>query len=218
MGQSSSRPGMARENVGEAFRALQEIVGDWFVDELLFRAPDAEPVMNTGRTMCRSVLGGLAIIAINEIATSGDRTVALITFNPRDDRFEIVFVDSLSDVGIVSMTGRFLMTRSSEEIRTQFGKAATAVREWTIAENFSGEPGITIERIVENQISIDRWVIQFFVRGSHGEFMARQQVLTRVQPGCQPQVGCELGCPGLVGCQEGCQGLQARPCDKAKAE
>lgn len=204
MGQSSSRPGVARENAGEAFRSLQEIVGDWFVDELLFRAPNAEPVMSTGRTMVRSALGGLAVIAINESAISGDRTIALFTFDPREDRFEVAIVDSLSDVGIVPMTGRFLMTRSSEEIRTQFGKAAMAIREWTIAEDFSGEPGITVERFVENKISMDRWVLQFFARDSHGEFLVQQQVLTRVQPGCQPQVGCELGCPGLVGCQEGC--------------
>jgi hypothetical protein len=209
MGQSSSRPGMARVNAGEAFGSLQEIVGDWFVDELLFRAPNAEPVVNTGRTMCRSALGGLAVIAINEIVMSRDRAVALFTFNPRDARFEAAIVNSLSDVGIVPYVGRFLMARSSEGIRAQFGKAATAIREWTIAEDFSGEPGITVERIVENKISMDRWVIQFFARGSHGEFLALQQVLTRVQPGCQPQVGCELGCPGLVGCQEGCQGLQA---------
>lgn len=207
MGQSSSRPGVARENAGEAFRSQQEIVGDWFVDELIFRAPSAEPVMNTGRTTCRSVLGGLVVIAINEIAMSGDRTVALFTFDPRDDRFEAAIVGSLTDVGIVPMTGQSVMTRSSEEIRIQFGKAAMAIREWTVAESFAGEPGI-IERIVENKISMDRWVIQFFARGSHGEFLARQQVLTRVQPGCQPQVGCELGCAGLVGCQEGCQGLQ----------
>src|SRR5215468_10844786 len=107
MGLSSSRPGMAREDVAEAFRSLQEIVGDWFVDELLFRAPNGEPVMNTGRTMCRSALGGLAIIAINEIAMPGDRTIALLTFNPRDERFEVAIVDSLSDGGITPMTGQF---------------------------------------------------------------------------------------------------------------
>lgn len=200
------------ENVAEAFRLLQEVIGDWFVDELTFRAPDAEPVVNTGRTMCRAAIGGLAIVAINELQTSGEMTVSLLTFNPRDERFEFVFVNSLSDVGIIPMTGRLVMTRSSEELRAQFGKTATVIREFTLAENFSVEPGIAIARIVENKINNDLWVLQFFARAPHGEFLIRQQVLTRVQPGCQPQLGCELGCRGLVGCQQGCEGFQGPQC------
>jgi hypothetical protein len=207
MSHSSSGKGRD-ENVAEAFRSLQDVVGDWFVDELTFRAPDAEPIVNTGRTMCRAAIGRLAVVAINEIQTSGERTASLITFNPRDERFEFVFVNSLSDVGIIPMTGQLVMTRSSEAVRARFGKAAMVIREFTLAENFSVEPGITIERIVENKISNDLWVLQFFARAPHGEFLIRQQVLTRVQPGCQPQLGCELGCPGLAGCQQGCEGLQ----------
>src|SRR5215468_2182874 len=125
MGHSSSGAGRD-ENVAEAFQSLQEIIGDWLVDELTFRAPNAEPVVNTGRTMCRAAIGRLAIVAINEIQTSGDATVALITFNPRDARFEFVFVSSLSDVGIIPLTGQSVMTRSSEQVRARFGKAAMA--------------------------------------------------------------------------------------------
>ena len=158
--------------------------------------------------MCRAVVGRLAILATNDIQTSGERTVSLLTFNPGKERFEFVFVNSLSDVGIVPMTGRSVMTRSPEEIRAQFGKTAMVIREWTVTENFSVEPGITIERIVENKISNDLWVLQFFARAQHGEFLIRQQVLTRVQPGCQPLLGCELGCSGLAGCQQGCEGFQ----------
>src|SRR5215475_14130246 len=120
MGHSSSGKGRG-ENVAEAFQLLQEIVGDWSVQQLVFRAPNTEPVVNTGRTMCRSAIGGLAIVAINEIP-SGDSTVALITFNPRDERYEVAFVDTLSEVGFTPMTSQLLMIRSSEEIRSQFGK------------------------------------------------------------------------------------------------
>lgn len=207
MGHSSSGNGRD-ENVAEAFRSLQEVIGDWFVDELTFLAPNTEPVVNTGRTMCRAAVGRLAVVAINDIQTSGETTASLITFNPRDERFEFVFVNSLSDVGIVAMTGQSVMTRSSEEVRAQFGKAAMVIREFTVTENFPVEPGTTIERLVENKISNDLWVLQFFARAPHGEFLIRQQVLTRVQPGCQPVLGCELGCPGLAGCQPGCEGFQ----------
>ena len=200
------------ENVAEAFRSLQEVIGDWFLEEQTFLTPDAEPVVNTGRTMCRAAIGRLAIVATNEIQTSGETTVSLLTFNPRDERFEFVFVNSRSDVGVVPMTGRLVMTRSSEQIRARFGKAAMVIREFTLVENFSAEPGSTIERIVENQISNDLWVLQFFARAPQGEFLIRQQVLTRIQPGCQPQLGCELGCRGLAGCQQGCEGFQGPLC------
>src|SRR5215475_6226783 len=108
MGHSSSGKGRG-ENVAEAFQLLQEIVGDWFVHQLVFRAPNTEPVVNTGRIMCRSAIGGLAI---NEFA-SGDSTVALITFNPGDERYEVAFVDTLSDLGFTPMTSPLLMIRSS---------------------------------------------------------------------------------------------------------
>ncbi len=214
MGQSTSGSGSARnQSVAEEFRSLQELLGDWIVDEFVFRAPNAEPIVNTGRTTCRTATGRLAIVVITDIATSLEQTITLNTFDPRQNRYELALVDSSSDTGIVLMIGQTLNTRSSEEIRAQFGKAATAVREWTLASGQSGaqggaQAGIDIERIVENKISDDRWVLQFFGRAQHGEFLIKQQVLTRANPGCQPQLGCELGCPGLLGCQEGCQGVQ----------
>jgi len=211
MGQSTSgSSGNARaQNVAEEFQSLQELLGDWIVDEFVFRTPNAEPIVNIGRTTCRTAIGRLTIVVITEIATSGEQTITLNTFDPRQNRYELALVNSVSDTGIVVMTGQSLNTRASEEIRTQFGKAAMAVREWTLAPGqAAGQTGFEVERIVENKISNDRWVLQFFGRAQHGEALLRQQVLTRAQPGCQAQVGCELGCPGLVGCQEGCQGLQ----------
>jgi hypothetical protein len=210
MGQSTSGSGSARhQSVAEEFQSLQELLGDWIVDEFVFRTPNAEPIMNTGRTTCRTATGRLAIIVITDIATSLEQTITLNTFDPRQNRYELALVDSNSDTGIVLMIGQTLNTRSSEEIRAQFGKAATAVREWTLASGQTGaQTGIEFERIVENKISDDRWVIQFINRTQHGEVLVKQQVLTRANLGCQPQVGCELGCPGLMGCQEGCQGVQ----------
>jgi hypothetical protein len=210
MGQSTSGSGSARnQSVAEEFRSLQDLLGDWIVDEFVFRAPNAEPIVNTGRTTCRTATGRLAIVVITDITTSLEQTITLNTFDPRQNRYELALVDSSSDTGIVLMIGQTLNTRSTEDIRVQFGKAATAVREWTLASGQSGaQTGIDVERIVENKISDDRWVLQFFGRTQHGEVLIKQQVLTRAQPGCQPQVGCELGCPGLMGCQEGCQGVQ----------
>lgn len=204
-------------SVANEFQLLQQLIGDWIIDEQVFVTPTAEPILNTGRMTCRSVIGGLAMVVITEIATTGERTVQLITFNPKSERYEQSLISSLSDVGIVNFTGRELDTRSAEDIRIQFGKAATLVWEWTLEnnQNLAGEPGLFVpERIVDNRINADLWVLQFFGRtgqgqhGQQGEFLIRQQVVTRASVGCQPMVGCELGCPGLVSCVEGCEGLQ----------
>jgi hypothetical protein len=216
MGQSTSvSSGNARnQNVADEFQDLLELVGDWVVDEFVFRtqtaAQHAEPIVNIGRVTCRTAIGRLAIVVVTDIASSLEQTITLNTFDPRQNRYELALVDSNSDTGIVLFAGQTLNTRASEEIRAQFGKAAIAVREWTIASGQqAGQVGIEFDRIVENKISDDRWVIQYFGgRAQHGEALVKQQVLTRSNVGCQPQLGCELGCPGLMGCQEGCQGLQ----------
>lgn len=219
MGQTTSggKEPVRGTSIAAEFQSLQQLVGDWIIDEQVFLTPNAEPIMHTGRMTCRSTIGGLAMVVITEIATTGERIVQLITFNPRTERYEQSLINSLSDVGIVNLTGRELDTRSAEEIRIQFGKAATLVWEWTLEQNqhLAGEPGLLVpERIVENRINADLWVLQFFGRtaqgqhGQQGEFLIRQQVITRASVGCLPIVGCELGCAGLVGCQEGCEGLQ----------
>lgn len=218
MAQSSSGSNPGRppqgQSVAEMFRSLQELVGDWNIDQVVFVSPSdpntllTTPVTNIGRMTCRSLISGVAILVITEIPAAGVKTSQLITFNPSADRFELALVDTTSEVGILLFTGQPLMTRSSEEIRAQFGKVATAIREWTLVQPTSGLPETATVRIVENEISENLWVNQLFMRGAHGEVLAEQQVLTRVQAGCAPQLGCELGCAGLVGCQAGCAGIQ----------
>lgn len=219
MGQSSSgtQPGKRQgQSVANMFLSLQELVGDWTVQQLVFAPQTSErpgertarQMTNIGRLTCRSLIEGVAIIQIVEIPASGVKRVSLITFNPNTENFELALVDSTSDVGTIPMTGEPLMTRSSEEIRARFGKASTAEREWTLVQPPAGLPETAIVRIVENQITDDKWVNQFFVNGPQGEFLSEEQVLTRVAPGCAAQLGCELGCAGLVTCVLGCEGLQ----------
>ena len=198
------------KNVAEMFRLLQALVGDWYIDQQVFRGPNTQPIKITGRVTCRSLIGGLAVIVITEIPASGLRIVQLMTYNPRTRRYELSIVDASLDQGLALLTGEQLNERSSPEIRARFGKAAMAVRQWDITdartvlgelvgEVTTGEPPAL--RVIENQISADRWVVEFFLRGPEGEFVVLENVITRVQPGCQPQLGCELGCAGLPGCQ-----------------
>lgn len=211
--------GSRGENVAEMFRSLQALVGDWHIDQRVFRGPNTQPIKNTGRVTCRSLIGELAVIVITEIPTSGLRIAQLMTYNPRTTRYELSIVDASLDQGLVLLTGEELNERSSPEIRDRFGKAAMAVRQWDITdagtvlgglvgEAPTGEPRAL--RVIENQISADRWVVEFLLRGPQGEFVVLENVITRAQPGCQPQLGCELGCAGLPGCQQGCEGLQGQ--------
>ncbi len=215
---SGAHPGRPQpgQGVAEMFRSLQELVGDWNVSQVVFvpagteaHAPLTTPRVNIGRMTCRSLIGGVGILVIIEIPAAGIKQAQMITFNPSAERFELALIDWTSDAGIILFTGQLVNTRSSEEIRAQFGKIATAVREWTLVQPTTGLAETTPVRIVENEITENQWVNQIFVRGAQGEVLAEQQVLTRVQAGCAPQLGCELGCAGLIGCQgEACAGLQ----------
>ncbi len=214
---SGAHPGRPPQgqSVAEMFRSLQDLAGDWNVSQVLFVSPTepnvplTTPIVNVGRMTCRQLIGGVGIIVITEIPAAGVKTAQMITFNPSADRFEMAMIDWTSDVGIILFQGQSLMTRSSPEIRAQFGKVATAVREWTLVQPTTGLSETVPVRIVENEITENQWVNQLFTRGAQGELMAEQQVLTRVQAGCAPQLGCELGCAGLIGCQgANCAGLQ----------
>lgn len=204
---SGSSSGRTRgQSVAEDFQTLQQLLGDWIVDEFTFTAPTATAVVNTGFMVCRAEVGQLAINLVTNIASTGQKTAVLETFDPAQDRYEAALVDSLGENGLVIMTGRSLMTRSSEDIRARFGKAATAVIEWNVV---SPQSGVEFDRLVENKISDNQWVLQFFGRTQqHGEFLVKEQVLTRASLGCTALTGCEVGCPALPGCPEGCQGLQ----------
>jgi hypothetical protein len=160
----------------------------------------------------------------------------IVTFNPRTELYELALVDANSDMGLGILVSTLENRRASPEVRHRFGKAATAIHEWTVAPISASLGGTVADviiavlpvaaaaagltggggpdaqevsmRIVEILVSADRWLLQFFFTGPQGESLAAEMVCTRIQPGCQPQLGCELGCPGLVGCASGCEGFQ----------
>jgi hypothetical protein len=146
---SGSQSGERRshDNVADMFRMLQEFVGDWFVDQLVFSGRGGEPVGTAGRTTARLAIGRIAPNRITELPTSGFRGLSLIAYSPKYEQFELAFLDSLSDVGIGLLTGQLMMmTRSSEAICSQFGTTATVVREWSTGET-SGLPGTAADTI-----------------------------------------------------------------------
>lgn len=214
MGQTTN-PGRQNQSVAAMFESLQELAGDWTIQQVVVSPrhterpgeQTAQQMVNIGRMTCRLLIGGTAILQIFQIPAAGIQFVSMITFNPAIGQFELAMVDFTSDVGILLFQGQELNTRSSEEIRATFGKVATAVRVWTLVSPTSVAPETTVQ-IVENEISDARWVFQLFVQGAQGNVLSQELVLTRAQPGCAAQLGCELGCAGLVGCVTGCESLQ----------
>lgn len=223
------------QNTAENFGALQTPVGDWLVDQFVFVGSSAEPIHRTGRVTSRTLVGGAALLAIFEIPSSGARFAALVTFDPRNNQYELALVDANSEMGLGLLVSKRENERAPVDVRTRYGKFAMVIRDWTLAQTSpslggtavdlivavlpaaAAEAGLTDEagagsgvsmRILEILVSPDRWLLQFFFTGSRGESLAAELVCTRVQPGCQPQLGCELGCPGLVGCATGCEGFQ----------
>jgi hypothetical protein len=237
MGQSTTHPGEPQpgqgKNVAENFGELLTPVGDWFVDQFVFVGSNTEPVHRTGRVTSRALVGRAAILAIFEIPSSGARFAALVTFNPRTNQYELALVDANSDMGLGILVSEPVNRRAPVDVRVRFGKSATVIRDWTVAQTeaslggtmtdviiavlpvAAAEAGLTegtagpvSMHIVEILVSPDRWLLQFFFTGSRGEVLAAELVCTRIQPGCQPQLGCELGCAGLPGCAAGCEGFQ----------
>jgi hypothetical protein len=237
MGQTSSGSSgnTGGQNVAAEFGELLTPVGDWFLDQFVFAGPNAAPIQRTGRVTSRSLIGGAAIIAMFEVPSSGARFAALVTFNPRSNQYELALVDANSDMGLGLLVSKSENQRAPVDVRVRFGKSATVIREWTLVQpgaslggtatdviiavlpEAAAQAGLTegaggasggSMRITEILVSSDRWILQFFFTGSSGEFLAAELVCTRIQPGCQPQLGCELGCAGLVGCAQGCEGFQ----------
>ncbi|HEX3479690.1 MAG TPA: hypothetical protein VHT91_31925 [Kofleriaceae bacterium] len=236
MGQSTTHPGKPQpgQGIAENFGELLTPVGDWFADLFVFSGSSTEPVHRTGRVTSRTLIGRAAILAIFEIPSSGARFAALVTFNPRTNQYELALVDANSDMGLGVLVSEPQNLRAPVDVRVRFGKSATVIRDWTVVQTEASLSGTMVDviiavlpvaaleagltegaaaagvsmHIVEILVSPDRWVLQFFLTGSRGEILAAELVCTRIQPGCQPQLGCELGCAGLPGCAAGCEGFQ----------
>lgn len=232
-GKPQPQPGEG-QNVTEGFGELLTPVGDWFMDLFVFVGSNAAPVHRTGRVTSRALIGRAAILAIFQVPSSGAQFAALVTFNPRTNQYELALVDANSDMGLGVLVSEPVNERAPVDVRVRYGKSARVIRDWTVVqteESLSGtitdviiavlpeaatEAGLTegtavagaSMHITEILVSPDRWILQFFFTGSRGEVLAAELVCTRIQPGCQPQLGCELGCAGLPGCAAGCEGFQ----------
>ncbi|SLM49932.1 protein of unknown function [Nitrospira japonica] len=188
----------------EMLMALHEFVGEWDVTQKIWSGPNATPSINRGKTKCTTLLGGAATLMITEMETSNFKGVALMTYNPKLGRYDMAFIDCISDEGIALMQGEHKPAAAADHLRAEFGKMATQAREWrmvgvgeggeadgvdalaanvtsnavpaclsgsvvketALAENVSADDLAPTFRMVENKISDDHWVLDFFLGGT----------------------------------------------------
>ncbi len=210
-------------------KALHDFVGNWRVTQKLWSSPGAEPVTNRGKTKCSLILDGLATLMVTEMDTSNFKGIAVITYNSKESRYDLAWIDSNSGQGFTLMAGQPSKNKSRSALRSEFGKTASEVRSWSTsvgtpnggalaltgasaaaclpgdsfaaASQFAaaGERAFAAEgsarraragaargdsevelSLVENKISDNKWVLEFYVPGPNGEqFLVMQNTFTR---------------------------------------
>jgi len=184
--------------------ALQEVNGEWFVETKQWTAARSTPLINHGRMVSRSILGGLGQLITHE--TRGEvgpyQGIGVFTWNIQHKRYDGVWLDSASRSGIQVMWGRADRGMSRAGLVSK-GKVAT--RERVHSANITPEAGAcpclpgNIEEIlarvnpnpteaaappaggpltlnlVENRVSADHWILEFYV----GSTLVMQNTYTR---------------------------------------
>jgi uncharacterized protein DUF1579 len=208
---------MRQQTVTPNHKALHAFQGNWAVSQKQWRGPnDSNPTVNTGTSVATIILNGLGL-HMETTMSNGWHGIAIQTFNPMVGRFELAFLDTLSDQGVITMVGGPTPLPSRAGLRAEFGEAAQQVRTWNTAviPHTTCVPGsgssttgmiptrmvrdpklvpvstrATVKppqteahiplRLVENQVSPNQWVLEFFVTLPDGtEFMTQQNVFHR---------------------------------------
>ena len=208
---TNGQPGPGQQqNVTDKHKALHDFAGEWHVAQKIWSAPNSNPVAHRGKTKCSVLLDGAATLMITEMETSNFRGVALMTYNSKQSRYDLAWVDTISDEGILRMGGQPSQAPSRADLQAEFGQGTTQQREWTTAVAAASAclPSATLRnvsqfaaggarpaaavaeavpeaaevplRLVENKVSDNRWVLEFFAPGPDGaEFLVQQNTFTR---------------------------------------
>ncbi|MCG8469378.1 MAG: DUF1579 domain-containing protein [Gemmatimonadetes bacterium] len=188
--------------------ALTQFVGDWDVQQEVWTEPGTDPTVYRGRSNCKAIADGRATLMVTEVPDANFKGIALMTWNDSTSQYDMAYVDTLSDQGILRMSGRPAgSATASKELQATFGKA-TQERVWTagvghgpskggphlsathcvIDEVLHAGSGIPSDsgghefdlKLVENRVSDDEWVLEFFVGGAEGgESLVQRNQFTR---------------------------------------
>src|SRR5260370_39025473 len=179
-------------------KALHELEGEWSIKQKMWLKPGVEePIINTGRYVCRVLMNGLAIIQSAELSGPLGKYlgVGLATWNIRQQRYETEWIDNMSQNGFIRFEGQ-TERRMSETIRG-LGGPATQERVWhtrameaevvgpaskelAAQAKVGGDKGVIPMRLAENRVSADAWVAEFHAKTGEGEVLLLQNEYSRV--------------------------------------
>lgn len=186
--------------VTEDHLALQAFVGHWDVLQKQWKAPDAEPTLVKGSSVCMASLGGLMVSVDTELE-NGWRGTAIQTYNGATGRYELALMNTGAS-GIVTMLGEKTAGPSSDAILEEHGRSAKRVRTWassaitavpangslkntaTVAHCVATEASAAEDKpsltLIENQVSSNKWVLDFYLSyAGKGPALVQQNVFTR---------------------------------------
>jgi hypothetical protein len=183
---------------------LHDFVGEWTLSQKVWTDPKGKPTEHRGKSKCTTILDGRATLMTTEMETENFKGVALMTYDPKESKFDLAWLDTVSDNGILLMVGQDNKTPSHATLQAEFGAKTTLVRQWqsalvnqaacvqpaalAIAEReASGGAQLTAEahpiipvRLQENKVSDKQWVLEFYVPAADGsQFLLQQNTFTR---------------------------------------
>jgi len=187
--------------VTEVHKGLHDFAGHWKLEQKQWSAPNAKPATHHGTTEYTVILNGLAAVMNVDVPSSGFKGTGLLTYNMKEGHLDMAWIDTISDQGIVIMSGLAERAPASATIRAAHAHA-TQERSWTTVVRAESAclprnalaaashvnvartagapaPESVSMRLVENKISDDHWILDFYVPGPEGEFLVQQNSFTR---------------------------------------
>lgn len=192
-------------NVTNHHMALHDFVGDWNLSQKVWTEPGAKPYLHKGTSKCVMVLDGIATLMTTDVPETKFKGAALMTYSKKNQRFDLAWVDTEGDIGLLVMNGQQRSVASHAALVAEFGKGSVQVREWGTAlvsasaclepdvmarvAEFASTAGrgglhgqvaslaapVVAMRLVENKISDSQWVLEFYVPGPNGTEFLVQQ-------------------------------------------
>jgi len=190
------------DKVTEVHKGLHDFAGYWNLEQRQWSAPNTKPVTHHGKAEYKVILNGLAAVMDVDVPSSGFKGTGLLTYNIKGGHLDMAWIDTISDQGIVMMSGLPEKVPAAASIRAAHPNAVQE-RSWTtvlLADSAcvggrvlteaashvnvartagAPAPESVSMRLVENRISNDHWILDFYVPGPEGEFLVQQNSFTR---------------------------------------
>jgi Protein of unknown function (DUF1579) len=195
---------MAEVTLTKQHMDLHDFVGEWVLSQKVWTDPKGKPIEHRGKSKCTAILDGRATLMTTEMETEKFKGVALMTYDQKESKFDLAWLDTVSDNGILMMVGQGNKAPSHSTLQAEFGPKTTLVRQWqsaivnqaacvqppvleAVARQASGGVQAAVEtapvipvRLQENKVSNDKWVLEFYVPGADGtQFLMQQNTFTR---------------------------------------